>query len=60
MMKDQYCVILWNDDKHPHDEVVRLLSDLTGRSLDDAKAVEKMVEIGRDVVDINSNVARLL
>ena len=22
MMKDQYCVILWNDDKHSHDEVV--------------------------------------
>jgi E3 ubiquitin-protein ligase UBR1 len=60
-MKDQYCVILWNDDKHSHDEVVRLLCDLTGRSLEDAKAVEKrMEEIGRDVVDMNSNVGRLL
>jgi len=61
MMKDQYCVVLWNDDKHSHDEVVRLLCDLTGRSLEDAKAVEKrMEEIGRDVVDMNSNVGRLL
>jgi E3 ubiquitin-protein ligase UBR1 len=56
MIKDQYCVILWNDDKH-----VRLLCDLTGRLLEDAKAVEKrMEEIGRDVVDMNSNVGRLL
>ena len=61
MMKDQYCVILWNDDKHSHDEVVRLLCDLTGRSLEEAKAVEKrMEEVGRDVVDMNSNVGRLL
>ena len=61
MMKDQYCVILWNDDKHSHDEVVRLLCDLTGRTLEEAKAVEKrMEEVGRDVVDMNSNVARLL
>ena len=34
---------------------------LTGRSLEEAKAVEKrMEEVGRDVVDMNSNVVRLL
>ncbi|KAL0058621.1 E3 ubiquitin-protein ligase ubr1 [Marasmius tenuissimus] len=30
ILKDQYCVIIWNDDKHSFDEVIKLICDLTG------------------------------
>ena len=30
ILKDHdYCVVLWNDDKHLYEEIIKLLADLT-------------------------------
>jgi E3 ubiquitin-protein ligase UBR1 len=61
MMKDQYCVIIWNDDKHSFEEVTKLICDTTNRSRDDAlELAHRIDEQGRDIVDMNVNVTRLL
>ncbi|KDR68822.1 hypothetical protein GALMADRAFT_1032198 [Galerina marginata CBS 339.88] len=61
MMKDQYCIVLWNDDKHSFDEVTKLLVDMTNRTQEDAAALVRRVDDqGREIIDMNSNVARLL
>jgi len=61
MMKDQYCIVLWNDDKHSIDEVTKLIMDMTNRTYDEALALVRRVdEQGREIIDMNSNVLRLL
>ncbi|CAA7266385.1 unnamed protein product [Cyclocybe aegerita] len=61
MMKDQYCIVLWNDDKHSYDEVTKLLVDMTNLSQEDAAMLTRRIdEMGREIIDMNSNVARLL
>ncbi|KAF8879924.1 hypothetical protein BD779DRAFT_1550399 [Infundibulicybe gibba] len=61
MMKDQYCVVLWNDEKHSFDEVITLLCDATGRTREDASTVvHRIDEQGREIIEMNTNVARLL
>ncbi|RDB27292.1 E3 ubiquitin-protein ligase ubr1 [Hypsizygus marmoreus] len=61
MMKDQYCVVLWNDDKHSFDEVIKLLCDMTNRTREEASLVAHRIdENGREVIDMNTNVTRLL
>ncbi|KAK2464879.1 hypothetical protein APHAL10511_002955 [Amanita phalloides] len=61
MLKDQYCVVLWNDDKHSFTEVIKMLCDLTNRSPSESSDVaQKIDETGRDVIEMNSNVTRLL
>ncbi|THH31562.1 hypothetical protein EUX98_g2617 [Antrodiella citrinella] len=61
VMKDQFCVIIWNDDKHSFDEVIHLLCDSTARTREEASDIaDKIDEQGREVVDMNANVARLL
>lgn len=61
MMKDQYCVVLWNDDKHSFDEVIKLLCSLTNRSREEASLMAHQVdENGREIIDMNTNVTRLL
>jgi E3 ubiquitin-protein ligase UBR1 len=35
ILKDHYCVVLWNDDKHSYEEITKLLADLTRISRDD-------------------------
>ncbi|KAI6020986.1 hypothetical protein BKA83DRAFT_4293656 [Pisolithus microcarpus] len=61
MQKDQYCVILWNDDKHSFDEVIQLLCDTTNRDRKEAAAVAHVVdEHGREIIDMNANAGRLL
>ncbi|KAF8957057.1 hypothetical protein BDZ97DRAFT_1954955 [Flammula alnicola] len=61
MMKDQYCIVLWNDDKHSFDEVTKLMMDMTNRTPEDATAlVRRLDEQGREIIDMNSNVTRLL
>ncbi|KAF8627096.1 hypothetical protein AX15_004547 [Amanita polypyramis BW_CC] len=61
MLKDQYCVVLWNDEKHSFEEVIKMLCDLTNRSREEAKELtQKIDEMGRSVVEMNSNVTRLL
>lgn len=61
MMKDQYCIVLWNDDKHSFDEVTKLIMEMTNRTYDEALALVRRVDDqGRDIIDMNSNVPRLL
>jgi len=61
MMKDQYCIVLWNDDKHSYDEVTNLVMEMTGCTHEEAVAlVRRIDEQGRDIIDMNSNVPRLL
>jgi E3 ubiquitin-protein ligase UBR1 len=51
MTKDLFSVVLWNDDKHSFDEVVKLLSDLTGRSREEAlELAHRIDEHGREIV----------
>lgn len=61
MMKEQYCLVLWNDDKHSFDEGIKLLFEWTGRSRDQASEMAHHIdEHGRAVVEMNTNVTRLL
>jgi E3 ubiquitin-protein ligase UBR1 len=61
MMKDQFCVVLWNDDKHSFAEVIQLLQTLTGRTREEASEVaDRVDEQGRAVIEMNSNISRLL
>ena len=61
MQKDQYSVIIWNDDKHSFDEVIQLICDTTNRDRKEATAMSHAIdEHGREIIDMNTNVARLL
>jgi E3 ubiquitin-protein ligase UBR1 len=61
MMKDQYCVLIWNDDKHSFEEVVKLICDVTSRSREEAADIAfRIDEQGREIIDMNTNVTRLL
>lgn len=61
MMKDMYCIVLWNDDKHSFEEVVKLLCDLTECSREHALALARRVdEDGREVVEVGADAVRLL
>ena len=61
MMKDQFCVVLWNDDKHSFDEVIQLLMDLTGRTREESSDIADTIdEQGREIIDMNSNIPRLI
>ncbi|KAF9073193.1 hypothetical protein BDP27DRAFT_1381774 [Rhodocollybia butyracea] len=61
MMKDQYCIMIWNDDKHSFDEVIKLLMDVTGQTREEAsECANRIDENGRDIVEMGSDVPRLL
>jgi E3 ubiquitin-protein ligase UBR1 len=61
MMKDVYCVLIWNDDKHSFDEVIQLVLDTTNKTHDEAYIIVKNIdEQGREIVDMHNNVHRLL
>jgi E3 ubiquitin-protein ligase UBR1 len=61
MTKQNYCVVLWNDDKHSIDEATQLVCDSTNRSKEEAsQVVHRIDEFGREIIDMNTNVTRLL
>jgi E3 ubiquitin-protein ligase UBR1 len=61
MMKDQYCIVIWNDDKHSFDELMLFVCDSTIWAKDEASDIAHRVDdFGREIVDMNANVARLL
>jgi E3 ubiquitin-protein ligase UBR1 len=61
MMKDQYCVLIWNDDKHSFDEVIKLICDITDRSKEEAtELAHRIDEQGREIIDMNTNATKLL
>ncbi|KAF7295603.1 E3 ubiquitin-protein ligase [Mycena indigotica] len=60
-LREHYCVVLWNDDKHSYEEVTKLLTDLTGVSKEDAGEITRRIdEEGRGVVASSADAARLL
>lgn len=60
-LKDLYCIVLWNDDKHSFEEVIQLLHDTTNRTREEAADIaDRIDEQGREVVEMNTNVTRLL
>ncbi|TFK47973.1 hypothetical protein OE88DRAFT_1704965 [Heliocybe sulcata] len=61
MVKDMYCLIIWNDDKHAFEEVTNLIVDLTGLPRDEAyEMTVRIDEIGREVIDMGSNAPHLI
>jgi len=61
MTKDQYSVVLWNDDKHSFDETIKLLCDLTNRTREEASVVAHRIDLdGRDIIESDEDVPRLL
>ncbi|KAJ7220823.1 hypothetical protein GGX14DRAFT_432210 [Mycena pura] len=61
VLKDHYCVVLWNDDKHSYEEITELLADLTHISHDDAAELTRQIdENGREVVSSSTDTKRLL
>lgn len=61
MSNDCYCVLIWNDDKHSYEELNRLLRDITSRSKEEAEQLTSRIDDqGRDIMEMNSNIPRLL
>ena len=60
MTKDQYCVIIWNDDKHCYDELIKMLCDLTNRTREEAlEVIQRIEDTGREIIDMSTNVSKL-
>jgi len=61
MMKDQFCVVLWNDEEHTFGDVIKLITNTTNRSREEAnEAAVRIDEQGRDIIDMHANATRLL
>ncbi|KAF9786205.1 hypothetical protein BJ322DRAFT_1058509 [Thelephora terrestris] len=61
MMKGQSCFVLWDDEKHSFDGVIRLLVDTTNRTREEAIDTTVVIdEQERGVTDMHANVTRLL
>ena len=61
MMKEQYCMVLWNDDKHSFDEVIKILCDLTNRTREEASDITHKTDgNGREIIEMGTDVVRLL
>ena len=55
-------VVLWNDENHSFDDVIKLLMDTTNRSREEVNetAIRIIDEQGRDIIDMHASAARLL
>ncbi|KAI0307463.1 hypothetical protein B0F90DRAFT_1828673 [Multifurca ochricompacta] len=61
MMKDHYCVVLWNDEKHSFTEVIDLLCLLTPTPREEAmETANRIDDLGRDVIEMSTDVPRVL
>lgn len=61
MSKEQYCALVWNDDKHSFDEVIRLVMSTTRRTREEAAELAGRVdEHGRDILETSADVPHLL
>ena len=61
MMKDHYCVVLWNDEKHSFSEVIELLCLHTAASREDAGEMANRVDdLGREVIEMSTDVPHVL
>ena len=61
MQKDQFAIIVWNDDKHSFDEVIKLICETTNHDKRAASVLAHNIDdTGREIIDIQSDVPRLL
>lgn len=61
LVKDLFCVVAWNDERHSFDEIIRHITANLGRSHDEAVAYAGRIDDqGRDVVEMSSYTPRLL
>ncbi|KAJ8593596.1 hypothetical protein M405DRAFT_731193 [Rhizopogon salebrosus TDB-379] len=61
MSKDQYAMIVWNDDKHSFDEVIKLICETTNHDQRTASMMAHCIDdTGREIIDIQADVPRLL
>lgn len=61
MQRDQYAMIIWNDDKHSFDEVIKLICETTSHDKRTASIMAHSIDdTGREIIDIQSDVPRLL
>ncbi|KAH9972888.1 hypothetical protein BGW80DRAFT_1459609 [Lactifluus volemus] len=61
MMKVQYCVVLWNDEKHSFAEVINLLRSLTLTPQEKATEITNRIDDpGREVIEMSTDVPRVL
>ena len=61
LKKDLFAVMVWNDDKHSFEEVIRHLCDCCNCSPEEAaNLVNNIDEQGREIVEMNSYSPRLL
>ncbi|PCH33185.1 hypothetical protein WOLCODRAFT_111408 [Wolfiporia cocos MD-104 SS10] len=60
-LKDYFSVVIWNDDKHSYEELIKLLCDITGRTRQEAaEVVDHIDDQGREIVELSNNAPRLL
>jgi len=61
MSKEHFCIVVWNDDKHSFEEVIKLLCDTTSRTREEASVLAHHIdENGREVVDMHTSVTRVI
>jgi len=61
VMKDQFCVVLWNGEKHSIDDLIGVLIDTTHRNREEAnEAAVRIDDEGRDIIDTHADATRLL
>lgn len=61
LKKDLFAVMVWNDDKHSFDEVIRHLADCCSCSLEEATNLAHNIdEQGREIVEMNNFSPKLL
>ena len=61
LVKDLYAVLVWNDEKHSFDEVIRHITDTCGISLEEAISLTaKVDETGRAIVEMDTYSPALL
>ncbi|KAI9456773.1 hypothetical protein HD554DRAFT_2177929 [Boletus coccyginus] len=61
MQRDQYSIVIWNDDKHSFDEVIQLICNTTNHHCTEATVMACAIdEHGREIIDINTNMPCLL
>ncbi|KAG2337077.1 hypothetical protein BDR05DRAFT_1048825 [Suillus weaverae] len=55
MQKDQYAIVIWNDDKHSFEEVIKLICKTTGhhRKVESIMA-HSIDDVGQEIMDINA------
>jgi E3 ubiquitin-protein ligase UBR1 len=59
--REAWCVVVWNDDKHSFEEVIRLTVEQTAHTREEASALAYAIDdVGRAVVDNSGDLRKLM